>query len=71
MNLPMKTLENKTNKRGAKNVWQDKKDYQQDLQILVSELDGISNDITKYVNFLVERQNLMQQILTDGVESSN
>ncbi len=50
---------------------QDKLGYQNDLQVLMHELDGISTDISQYVNFLVQREYLMNKLLLDDSASNN
>jgi hypothetical protein len=52
-------------------VLQDKLDYQNDLEVLLHELDGISTDVSQYVNFLVQREYLMHKLLLDDTASNN
>lgn len=46
-------------------------DYQEDLAALVQELNGISTDMSKYVDFIVTRQYLIDQVLQEGPALNN
>lgn len=52
-------------------VLQEKTDYQRDLTVLIRELDGITSDISEYVNFLIARRHLFNQVFLDGPASDN
>ena len=50
---------------------QETSNHYNNLEELIQELDGITGDVSKYVNFLVARQDLMQKVLLDGPASNN
>jgi hypothetical protein len=56
---------------GNQIVLQEKTECQQDLQALIHELDDISSDLSQYLLFLIERQNLMRQVLLEDPGCNN
>jgi hypothetical protein len=52
-------------------VLQDKLDTRKDLEGLLQELDGIQTDLSLYVTFLVNRQNLIDRVFSDGPGTNN
>jgi hypothetical protein len=52
-------------------VLKDKIVEKQDLEILFQDLDTISNDLSQYVNFLVKRQCLIQQVMLEDPSCLN
>lgn len=46
-------------------------DYCKDLEILIQDLDSISEDITHYLHFLIERKCLMHQVLIEEPALNN
>ncbi len=49
----------------------DKVGNQKELEKLLRELDGISHDVSSYVNFLVSRETLMQRMMMEDGRSNN
>jgi hypothetical protein len=52
-------------------VLQDKLENHNNLEGLLQELDGIQSDLSLYVNFLVTRQNLIDQVFSEGPGLNN
>lgn len=49
----------------------DKTVNQEDIELLLHDLEGISNDVSQYVLYLVKRQNLIEQVLLEDPSCQN